>query len=151
MISATSIAREVSTPPPIGLLLLEHKKVLDGAPKIGAHGLKEYCYKLKAMYVVYNQNLLGEGYSFLTVKPDQQCTVSKSKISTKNDLGLTIGISKDLASQLLGIGLLEGNNKIVWHYQRPIHNLPYDDMTTLNITIKSGVVYAISLFNTVTN
>lgn len=151
MLSGVSFAEEISGPPPVGLLLLQYKKIFDGDPQEGAHGLKEYCYKLNTIYVVYSQNLLGEGYAFLSARPDQQCIVSKNRISTKNKLGLTIGVSKGQASQLLGIDLLEGHNKIIWQYQRPIHNLTYDDMTTLNVTIKKGVVYAVSLFNTVTN
>lgn len=149
--SGLSLAEEISSPPPVDLLLLQHKKVFEGEPALGNHGHKGYCFKLKNMYVVYSENLLGEGYSFLTSEPNQKCISSQSKISSKNRLGLTIGISQEKTSELLGIKLAEGSNKIVWHYQRPIHNLPYDDMTTLNITIKNGLVYAVTLFNTVTN
>jgi len=151
MLSGISVAEDISAPPPIDLLILQHKKVLEGEPVTVAHGHKEYCYKLDTMYVVYSHNLLGEGYSFFKVKPNQKCIISKRKISKTNNLGLTVGISKEQASQLLGITFAEGNNEIVWHYQRPIHNLPYDDMTTLNITIKNGLVYAVSIFNTVTS
>lgn len=150
-LSGVSAAKEISAPPPVDLLLLEYKKVQEGIPNTGEHGLKEYCYKLDTMYVVYSQNLLGEGYSFYKAKPNQKCLIPKNRVSTKNKLGLTVGISKEQASQFLGIKLIEGNIEIVWHYQRPIHNLSYDDRTSLNITIKNGLVYAVSLFNTVTN
>lgn len=151
MLSGISSAKDISSPPPVDLLLLQHKKVYEGEPYTGAHGHKEYCYKLDTMYVVYSQNLLGEGYSFYKVKPNQSCVTPKSKVNKKNNLGLTVGISKEQASQLLSIELTEGNNAIAWHYQRPIHNLPYGDMTTLNITIKNGLVYAVIVFNTVTS
>ena len=151
MFSGISSAKDISAPPPVDLLILEFKKVLVGEANTGAHGLKEYCYKLNSMYVVYSKNLLGEGYSFLQSKPNKKCITPKSNISKANKLGLTIGITQQQASLLLGTELADGNNEIVWHYQRPIHNLPYDDQTTLNITIKNGKVYAFSIFNTVTN
>jgi hypothetical protein len=151
IVSGISIAEDISAPPPVDLLILQSKKVLEGEPRAGAHGLKEYCYKLDTMYVVYSHNLLGEGYSFFKVKPNQKCIRSKRKKSTTNNLGLTVGISNEQASKLLGITLAEGSNEIVWRNQRAIHNLPYDDMTTLNITIKNGLVYAVSIFNTVTS
>jgi hypothetical protein len=142
-------AKEFKSPPPVELLLLEYKKVLDGEPLKGSHGLRKYCYKTNDIYVVYSENLMGDGYSFLTDKPKQKCISSKSNISTNNKLGLTVGISQQKASDLVGIKLAEGDNEIFWDYQRPIHNLPYDDMTTLNITIKNGLVYAVTLFNVV--
>ena len=151
MLSGLSVAEEINSPPPVDLLLLQHKKVLEGEPLIGAYGSKKYCYRLNNMYVLYTENLLGEGYSFLKDKPDQKCISSKNKISTKNNLGLTVGISKQQASELLGETLVEGNNKTVWHYQRKINNFPYDDITVLNVTIKNGLVYAVRLFTTVTS
>jgi hypothetical protein len=151
MLSGLSFAKDISAPPPVDLLLLEFKKVLGGEAHTGAHELKQHCYKLDKLYVIYSQNLLGEGYSFLQTKPNQECIVSKNNISTTNKLGLAVGITQEQASSLLGLALVDGNNEIVWHYQRPIHNFPYDDQTTLNITIKNGKVYAVSIFNTVTN
>lgn len=149
--SSASFSQNLYTPPPVKLLLLEYEKVLEGNASKGAHGLKEHCYKLEEIYVVYSENNLGSGYAFLSSKPDQQCIATKSSISKTNKLGLTIGITRQQASALLGIELMEGDNKIVWQYQRAIQNLPYDDQTTLNITIKNGKVHAIILFNTVTN
>ena len=151
LLSPFAYSQEISSPPPVGLLLLPHDKAFEGKPKKGAHGLKEYCYRTNNIYVVYSDNLLGEGYSFSTEKPEQQCITSNSEINKANKLGLSVGITQSEASKLFGINLSEGLNTIVWHYQRPIHNMPYDDMTTLNITIKNGLVYAVSLFNTVTN
>ena len=151
MPSIISSAKDISAPPPVALLLLEFKKTLEGKPNTGRHGLKEYCYELDEMYVVYSQNLLGEGYSFLQEKPDLKCIVPKNNVSRTNQLGLTIGITQRKASSLLGFEIVDGFNRIVWHYQRPFDNSPYDDQTTLNITIKNGEVYAISIFNTVTN
>ncbi len=142
-------AKEISSHPPVDLLLLEYKKVLEGEPSKSAHGLREYCYRVNNIYVVYSESELGNGYSFLSDQPEQKCRSSKSNISTNNKMGLSVGISQQKASDLLGIKLLEGDNEIVWHYQRPIHNLPYDDMTTLSITIKNGLVYAVTLFNLV--
>jgi len=151
MLSGISSAKDIAAPPPADLLILEFKKVLEGEGYTGAHELKEHCYKLDKMYVVYSLNLVGEGYSFLQEKPNQKCVVSKSNISATNKLGLTVGITQMKASSLLGLDLVEGGNEIIWHYQRPIHNVLYDDQTTLNITIKNGKVYAVSIFNTVTS
>jgi len=151
LLSPFAYALEISNPPPVDILLLPHAKVFEGKPEKGAHGLKEHCYIVGDIYVVYSENLLGEGYSFSKEKPNQQCLISKSKINLSNKLGLSVGTTQDKASTLLGIKLTEGVNTITWLYQRPIHNLPYDDMTTLNIIIKNGLVYAVSVFNTVTS
>jgi hypothetical protein len=142
-------ANEFNSPAPVELLLLEYQKVYEGEASKGAHGLREYCYKTNDIYVVYSKNVLGDGYSFLSDKPNLKCISSKSNISTNNKLGLTVGISQRKASELIGIQLTEGDNEIYWHYQRPIHNLPYDDITTLNIIIKKGLVHTVSLFNVV--
>lgn len=150
-LSGHSFSKEISAPPPVGLLLLEYGKVYEGSPTFGSHGLKEYCYKLGQLYVIYSINLLGEGYSFLVDAPSQNCISTESHINSSNVLGLKLGLSKDEASNLLGIDLAEGINEIVWLYQRPIHNKPYDDMTSLTINIKNGVVHKIELFNTVTS
>lgn len=149
--SPLAYAKEISSPPPVDLLLLPYSKVFEVDPVEGAHGLKEHCYKVNEIFVVYSENLLGEGYSFSKENPNKDCGVSNSTISQSNKLGLAIGISKEEASKLLGIELSEGTNRIRWIYQRPIHNRTYDDMTTLDITITSGLVYAITLFNTVTS
>lgn len=153
LISITPIAYalEISSPPPIKLLLLPYPKVYEGKPTKGEHGLNNYCYKVDEIYVIYSINLLGEGYSFIKDKPNQQCNSSKSNINYKNNLGISVGTSIAKASKLLGVKLSEGKNTVTWHYQRSIRNLPFDDMTILNITIKNGKINAINLFNTVTN
>jgi len=151
LLSPAAHAQEISAPPPVKLLLLPHNKIFEGNPSRGPHGLEQYCYKKNDIYVIYSKNLLGGGYTFTKDEPKQKCIVSMSEISTNNMLGLTVGVTQAKASQLLGKKLSDGSNTFTWLYQRPIHNLPYDDMTTLNITIKYGFVYAVNLFNTVTN
>lgn len=149
--SLTRAEVPIDSPPPIDLMLLPFKKVHEGEPTTGVHGEKSYCYKAKDLYTVYSQNLLGEGYSFSEVAPPQMCIVSKSNINTTNSLGLTVGITKEKAVSLLRIEVSEGDNRIQWSYQRPIHNLAYDDFTTLDIKIENGIVNYVSVFNTVTH
>jgi len=145
-------AADISGPPPVGLLLFQYEKVREGTPNTGAHGLKEYCYKTESGYVVYSSNRLGEGYSFASENPvGKRCVVSSGKINERNLMGLSIGSTIEDSSKLLGVELQEGKNTIVWHYQRAIRNQPYDDMTTLNITIRNRSIYVLDLFNTVTN
>ncbi len=144
-------AKEINEPPPVNLLLLPHEKLYEGQVHINEHRKKEYCYKVEQLYVIYSKNTLGEGYSFTTEPPYENCNSSKGNISRTNQLGVTVGTSIIAASNLLGIELSEGNNTITWRYKRPIHNVAYDDQTILNIIIKNGKVYALDLFNTVTH
>ena len=103
LFSPAAFSQEISAPPPVDLLLRPHNKVYEGMPSQGPHGLKECCYQINETYVIYSTNLLGEGYTFTKEKPNQQCAITKSKIRTKNILGLAVGVTRKKATKLLGI------------------------------------------------
>lgn len=144
---------EIEGDPPQGILELVGKKVLTGAPVYkGSHGLKEYCYKKGNIYVIYSSNSLGEGYGFYDQKPlNRECVESGKEIPTTNRLGIYVGSSSVEASRLLGFDLISGNNSISWHYQRSINGVTFDDVTSVEVTVKNNKVAKFELFNTVTN
>jgi hypothetical protein len=149
IISTLCSAAEYNTPPPVKLLLLPFDKIFVAKPKRGSHGLQEYCYQTNKLFVIYSVNVLGEGYSFLKNKPNMSCLQTELKINQTNLLGLTVGLTTQEASDLLGVKIYNGLNSISWHYQRPIHNIPYDDTTNLDITIQHGLVSSVDVFNLV--
>ncbi|BFM13507.1 hypothetical protein R50072_36600 [Simiduia litorea] len=142
---------EIAEPPPVELLLLPEEKTFDGQVKSGAHGEKEYCFETHGIFVVYAENLLGEGFSFHKEKPNLNCKERNNFENTKNIMGLTVGLTVQKAEKLIGKKLEEGENEIIWLYQRPINNQIFYDQTVLNIQVKNGVVSEIKIFNTVTN
>jgi len=146
-----AVGAELDAPPPVEMLLLPESKVYEGEPDLGHHRSKKYCYIVGDVFVVFSENVVGEGYSFHSKQPELKCRPTSSKVSTSNSMGLGIGSSRDKVSSLLGIKIVEGKNEIVWLYQRPINNQTFYDQTILEIFVERGVVKELSVFNTVTN
>ena len=151
MLSGMVVGAEIESPPPVNLLLLPESKVYEGQPTTGHHRSKKYCYNVGSVFVVFSENVVGEGYSFHSISPELNCRTASSKVSTSNSMGLRIGLNVAKASSLLGVELNEGKNEIVWLYQRPINNQAFYDQTILEVSVEKGAIIDLSVFNTITN
>ncbi len=152
MMSPAVSGENIQSPPPVELLLLPNKMVFSGNKTTGSHGHESYCFEINDTFVVYSKNAFGEGYAFYLKRPkNSECSKPDHPVSTRNNMGLGIGSTKGEAERALGIVLKEGENRITWSYQRPIHNIPYDDYTYLNITIFEGKIIEFNIHNTVSS
>ena len=131
--------------------LFSEIKVHTAKAKEGNHGLIEYCYKVES-YVVYSENVLGQGYELSTDAPvDIECSIPKFDIIAKNKLGLFIGMPKDKVESLVGVSGLPDREDIIWQSEFKHNGALFDRQTYAQFKFKNGVLVWLSVFTTETN
>ena len=147
------MVQTLSTP----ALLLEFEspvKFGSGIKRVeGTHGLERECYQTKDLFLVLEQNVVGEGYEISINKPVDfnklQCRL-RSEHPT-NKMAISIGTIKSVVETKLDVKFPDSSGIIQWISKNRIRSIEYDVQTTAEFQFSDSKLIRIRVFTTTTN
>ena len=138
---------------PPGMVSLETD--IDAHPpksiNLGSHGMESFCYKTN-VFVIYEQNLLGNGYQLLSNEPQElSCITPGITISSQNKLGISLSMSKSEVEELLGLTTFDDDQTIIWLDNVDLENGRYDIQTYAEFQFEQNALAKLVVFTTTTN
>jgi hypothetical protein len=122
-----------------------------GMPKNkSSHGTIDYCYQTD-IYVVYSSNPLGYGYQLSrNIPKGLKCLKTDKAIKSRNQLNISIGMSKSEVEKRLNIDKLENNPTIIWQSEAIVKGMKFTLQTYVEMQFKEEKLEWILVFTTET-
>ena len=144
-------------PAPVELLILmiqDFKKLGKCiAFECGAHGLECECFQAGGIFLIFEKNVVGEGYRISQIQPaavgELQCrTITQQP---KNGLGISIGTEKAILESMPGVTIPGPSATLRSTSKKIIKSATFDVQTTANFQFSKFKLIDMRIFTTTTN